>query len=141
MSRRRLAVVPERTSSRVASSTDTPGDVTPLTAEDTLEMELWAVRVAAGEVPPREVGERLRAILGRVRATLALRPAAPPVDEGFLTVKEAAVRLNCKPEHVYHLRYSKQLPPDVFCKVGKGTVRLRADRLQAWLDAGGYQGA
>jgi hypothetical protein len=141
VSRPHLTAVPEVSSCRGSSAAGvTPDGTTPLTLEDTFALEAWAVRVQAGEVPPREVGATVREFLGRVRATLAgpAAPAAPEVrEEDLVTVKQAAELLQCAAWGVYDRIDRGVIPEHVVSRISPHRIRIRRQALLAWLREGG----
>jgi hypothetical protein len=133
-------VVPSRTPYLQACPDPVPGAVT---LTDLEGLDAWVLRVAQGEVTPRDVAERVRAIVAEMRAILVREKQAPtgpammPLGDDWLTVREASRILGITTAGVHARIRRQQLPRGILkqCRGKMSTWQINHQGLITWLAA------
>lgn len=113
----------------------------PFSADELFVLTEWAHRVHIGEVTPREVSEKVREVIKRLRDHAAEQERQKPLPvasdgSALWTVRETAEWMRWKVSAVYDAIYAHRIPPECVVKVGR-KVLIHSARLMSWIDAGG----
>lgn len=114
-----------------------PGIVTP---EGLEEIDAWVLRVAQGEVTPRDVAERVREIVAEMRRVLARdlgRPAVALLGDDWISIREAARICGLTPAGIYDRIYNRRIPSTIVRRAGRSghTWQINHQGLITWLAA------
>ena len=113
-----------------------PGTVT---LTDLEGLDAWVLRVAQGEVTPRDVAERVRDIVAEMRRVLTrdMGKTVALLGDDWLTVKEAARLLGITPAGVYDRIYNRGIPQTIVRRAGRSgqTWQINHQGLITWLAA------
>lgn len=113
-----------------------PGTVTLTDLED---LDAWVLRVAQGEVTPRDVAQRVRDIVTEMRRVLTrdMGKTVALLGDDWLTVKEAARLLGITPAGVYDRIYNRHIPQTIVRRAGRSgqTWQINHQGLITWLSA------
>lgn len=113
-----------------------PGTVTLTDLED---LDAWVLRVAQGEVTPRDVAERVREVVAEMRRVLTrdLGKTVNLLGDDWLSVRQAARVCGLSPAAIYDRIYNKHIPWTIVRRGGRTgqTWQINHQGLLAWLAA------